>query len=110
MWLTLAYPLLSMVIAIAIFTFVSIVVVPQFATIFQNYGVPLPRATLAILDIAKLMSSLGPLLGFLAAALIGFRLVSPLFLRPGTLPRWRRGCRSSGASGGGPRWRSFVIC
>ncbi len=85
LWLTLAYPMLSMAIAIAIFTFVSIVVVPQFAAIFQNFGVKLPRATEAILDIANLMTSIGPVVGLLAAALIVFRLVSPMFLRPGTL-------------------------
>jgi type II secretory pathway component PulF len=85
LWLTLAYPILSMAIAIAIFTFVSLVVVPQFAAIFQNFGVPLPRATVAILDIAEVMSALGPLLGILAAALVALRVVSPLFLRPATL-------------------------
>jgi general secretion pathway protein F len=85
LWLTLAYPLLSMAIAIAIFTFVSIIVVPQFAAIFQNFGVRLPRATEAILDIANVMTSLGPLMGLLAAALIIFPLVSHWFLRPGTL-------------------------
>jgi type II secretory pathway component PulF len=85
LWLTLAYPLLSMVIAIAVFTFVSILVVPQFAAIFRDFGVPLPRATTAILEIARVMSSLGPLLGILAGSLIVLRLVSPLFLHPGTL-------------------------
>ena len=110
LWLTLAYPLLSMAIAIAIFTFVSIIVVPQFATIFQNFGVPLPRATTAILDIAQVMTSLGPLVGLLAAALILFRLVSPLFLPTGTLRAWRCASRSWAGSGAGRRWRSSVTC
>ena len=105
LWLTLAYPLLSVAIAMAIFTFVSIVVVPQFAAIFQNFGVRLPRATEAILDIAHVMTTLGPLVGFVTAALIIFRLVSPLFLRPGTL---RRLAARLPILGGVWRWTSLA--
>ncbi|MGP0065210.1 MAG: type II secretion system F family protein [Isosphaeraceae bacterium] len=85
LWLTLAYPFLSMAIALTIFTFVSILIVPQFEKIFRDFGMPLPRATTAILEVSYAMQSLGPSLFVLVAVAIVFRIVSPAFLHPGTL-------------------------
>ncbi len=85
LWLTLAYPLLSMTIAILIFTFVSIFTIPHFAAIFRDFGIPLPRVTTAILEASSAMSALGPGLLIIVTILIAFRIVSPAFLRPGTL-------------------------
>jgi type II secretory pathway component PulF len=85
LWLTLAYPAVSMGIAILIFSFVSALVVPQFESIFRDFGMQLPRATIAILEVAHTTIAIGPGLGLIAAIAIVFRIVSPAFLRPGTL-------------------------
>jgi type IV pilus assembly protein PilC len=79
----MAYPLLSVVIAVVLFAFVSILIVPQFESIFRDYGVPMPRVTLTILEVSRSMSMLGPALAVIAAGLLVFGLVSHWFLRPG---------------------------
>ncbi len=85
LWLTLAYPFLSVSIAVVIFTFVCMILVPQFESIFRDFGVPLPPATIAILEVSHVMGTVGPTLGLIAVGLIVFSMVSHLFLRPGTL-------------------------
>jgi type II secretory pathway component PulF len=105
LWLTMAYPFLSMLIAVAIFTFVSIILVPQFETIFRDYGLAMPQATLALLEISRLMSTLGPALGLIVAGLIVFSMVSPLFLRTGTLRAMAGGIP---ILGGVWRWTSLA--
>ncbi len=85
LWLTMAYPMLSMGIAIAIFSFVSSILVPQFEAIFRDFGIGLPGVTIAALEIAHAVSALGPALFLLVAGLGVLVLYSHLFLRPGTL-------------------------
>jgi type II secretory pathway component PulF len=55
-WLSLAYPILAMGIAVAVFIFVCSTLVGTFATIFRDFGVPLPRLTLALLRVSQLFS------------------------------------------------------
>ena len=49
LWLSLAYPIMSIFAAIALFIFVNAVVVAQFEKIFRDFGVPLPKVTIAML-------------------------------------------------------------
>ena len=42
LWLNLAYPILSLLVTLVVFVFVSIAVVPQFEAIFRDFGIPLP--------------------------------------------------------------------
>src|SRR5205823_11050418 len=83
MWLSLAYPLLSMAIAVTLFACVSAVLVPQFESMFHDFGLPLPRATVAVLQISHVVSSLWSGVAVLGAALFLFCLTAPLFLRAG---------------------------
>ena len=45
LWLSLAYPILSIFVAVTLFLFVSVVLVAQFESIFKDFGIPLPRMT-----------------------------------------------------------------
>jgi type II secretory pathway component PulF len=49
LWLSLAYPIMSIFAAVALFIFVNAVVVAQFEKIFRDFGVPLPKVTIAML-------------------------------------------------------------
>lgn len=85
LWLTLAYPMLSMAFALAIFTLTSIAIVPQFEKIFRDFGIPLPFVTISILETSRAMIAIGPVLAILGAVLIVVPLLAPLLPRPGTL-------------------------
>src|SRR5262249_33256804 len=85
LWLNLVYPILSLAIALVLFVFVSVVLIPQFEAIFKDFGVPLPRATIAVLYFAHAVRLLGPTVAILAASLFLFWLVAPLVLRRGLL-------------------------
>ena len=49
LWLSLAYPALTVGVALALFILVCLVVVNQFETIYKDFNIPLPRATLSIM-------------------------------------------------------------
>ena len=105
LWLTLAYPAVSMAIAILIFTFVSMTVVPQFESIFRDFGVALPRATIAILEVSRGASALGPSVALIAVIVIGFTIISPVFWKPGNLQALASGIP---IVGGLWRWTSLA--
>ena len=44
----MAYPILSIAVALALFLFVPLVVVVMFENIFRDFGMPLPRMTVAM--------------------------------------------------------------
>ena len=52
LWLSLAYPVLTLLLTLSVFAFVGIILIPQFESIFRDFGVPLPGVTLAILGLA----------------------------------------------------------
>jgi len=77
LWLTMAYPFLTAVAASSLFIFVSIVLVSQFERIFMDFGVPLPKLTVAILAMARFVRSVwAP-----AAILVGIGFLFWLFSR-----------------------------
>jgi len=53
LWLNLAYPIMIVCIAAALFLFVCLVVVAQFDAIYRSFSVPLPRLTVALLIVAR---------------------------------------------------------
>ena len=83
--LNLAYPALSLVVTLAVFSFVGIAVIPQFEAIFRDFGVPLPGVTLVVIGLAQgtsdVWQTLVLLVGLLVAAVVG----AYLFLSPATL-------------------------
>lgn len=54
LWLNLAYPAVSLVVSLAVFTFVCSSLIGSFSTIFKDFGVPLPKITILILSVARL--------------------------------------------------------
>jgi type II secretory pathway component PulF len=50
LWLGLAYPLFTLVLALALLLVVDIFLVTQFETIFRDFGIPLPRLTIALIQ------------------------------------------------------------
>jgi general secretion pathway protein F len=85
LWLSLAYPMISLVLAVTLFTFVSIYLIPQFEAIFRDFGIPLPRMTAAILQIAAAIRTTWFVLAVTVAALFAFWLTAPVFLGPGLM-------------------------
>jgi type II secretory pathway component PulF len=85
LWLNLAYPILSMAIAAVLFAFVSVIIVPQFEVIFRDFGIPLPAATIAVLEIASAVRAIMPTLALLMVGLLLIWGAGPFVLPPGTL-------------------------
>ncbi len=83
LWLGLAYPMLSLAAALVLFTFASVYLVAQFELIFKDFGVPLPRLTVALIEVSHAIRATWAGLASLAGALIAFWLAAPLVLRPG---------------------------
>ena len=56
LWLSLAYPILTVCFASGLFFFLCVVMVGQFEDIFRNFSVPLPRLTIALLVAARIVN------------------------------------------------------
>jgi type II secretory pathway component PulF len=82
LWLSLAYPVLSITVALAIFLFVHVVVVAMFETIFRDFGIALPRLTVAMLFVSHFLRSGFPVLATLGALLLAFFVVPRFVLKP----------------------------
>ena len=79
--LTLAYPILSITVALALFLFVSLVIVVMFENIFRDFGIPLPRLTVAIIVVSRFARSAWPIFAILCAVIVGAWIFIRLFLR-----------------------------
>ena len=55
LWLSLAYPILSILVAIALLVFVNVVLVSQFETIFRDFGIPLPGLTISMIMVSHVL-------------------------------------------------------
>ncbi|MFO0891443.1 MAG: type II secretion system F family protein [Isosphaeraceae bacterium] len=53
LWLSLAYPLVSIAAAVALFLFIHVVVVAMFETIFLDFGIALPRMTVGMVMVSR---------------------------------------------------------
>jgi general secretion pathway protein F len=81
LWLSLAYPILSIVVAITIFLFVNAVLIAQFETIFRDFGIPLPRMTIAMILLSHALRSFWPALVLVFGTIGALWLFSRLFLK-----------------------------
>jgi type II secretory pathway component PulF len=82
LWLSLAYPMMSIFAAVALFIFVNAVVVGQFEKIFRDFGVPLPKVTIAMLMFSHALRNGWEGFVFLAALAVVLWLAFRLFLKP----------------------------
>ncbi len=111
LWLNLAYPILTVCTAMALFFFVCVILVGQFDAIYRDFSIPLPRMTIALISIgAGGQHGLGP--GgdrhrCSRMRLAGGRIFSD---RRPCGAAWRDGCRLWVASGGRRRSPSSAIC
>src|SRR5271166_5176557 len=62
LWLSLAYPILSILAAMTLFVFANVVLVTQFERIFRDFGIPLPQLTMGILLVSRVLRSGWPAL------------------------------------------------
>lgn len=56
----LVYPIVVMVVAIAILTFIMVFIIPKFEEIFTDFGVQLPGLTQWLIDTSRWMAGTGP--------------------------------------------------
>jgi type II secretory pathway component PulF len=57
LWLSLAYPILTVCTALALLFFVCVIVVGQFEAIYRDFGIPLPRITIALISISRFVTT-----------------------------------------------------
>lgn len=50
-----AYPVFSLVVALAVITFILVKIVPNFVTTFDDSGIPLPAPTVAVIQVSQLI-------------------------------------------------------
>jgi type II secretory pathway component PulF len=58
LWLSMAYPALTIGVALALFLFICAVVVGEFNDIYTGFGIPLPRITVALIFLARIVNSI----------------------------------------------------
>ncbi len=80
--LSLAYPLLTLAIAIALSIFVSTFVVAQFEHIFRDFNLPLAGLVRMVISVAHVINVACLPVGAVAAVLIFVVLAARLFLKP----------------------------
>ncbi len=80
--LTLAYPLLTLAIAIGLSLFVSAFVITQFETIFKDFNIPLAGLVRMVVSIARVINLACLPIGASAATLLLIVLAARVLLRP----------------------------
>lgn len=82
LWLSMAYPIMSILVAISLFVFVNVVLVTQFENIFRDFGIPLPGLTVGILLISHVLRAGWPALLIAVVAIVVLWLVLRIVLKP----------------------------
>jgi general secretion pathway protein F len=82
LWLSLAYPILTVTAASALFLLVCTILVSQFEAIFRDFGVPLPRLTIGLIYLSRALSSVGPPLAIIGGLLFISWLSASALLKP----------------------------
>jgi type II secretory pathway component PulF len=57
LWLSLAYPILTVCTALALLCFVCVILVGQFEAIYRSFAIPLPRMTVGLISIARVVNT-----------------------------------------------------
>jgi type II secretory pathway component PulF len=104
LWLSLAYPVLTVGMALALFFLVCVILVGQFDVIYRGFNIPLPRLTMVLISIARVVNQVwAPLLIVIGALFCGW-LAARVFL-PAPVRRGLAGRLPLV----GPVWRSTSI-
>jgi general secretion pathway protein F len=82
LWLSLAYPIMSIVVAIALFVFIHVFVVAIFERIFLDFGIPLPGLTMGMLLVSRVLKAGWPALVIVGGGIIVLWLALRVFLKP----------------------------
>ena len=82
LWLSLAYPILTVVTALALFFFVCVILVSQFEAIYRDFNIPLPGMTVALIAIARIVNTAWAPTLIVVGTVFGSWLVARLFLTP----------------------------
>jgi type II secretory pathway component PulF len=98
--ISLAYPILATVVALALFVFVSTVLVVMFENVFRDFGVPLPAMTRALLFASRLFREAWPVLVIVGGILLGLWILPRFILEPA-----QRGSLATKAPLVGKVWR-----
>ena len=110
LWLSLAYPVLSIFVAVGLFLFVSVVLVAQFESIFKDFGIPLPKMTIAMIMLSHALRSFWPAFVILVVAVAAFWLFGRLSCGRRCGVAWPRRSRWWGACGDTPPGPSSATC
>ena len=83
LWLSLAYPILTVGTALALFFFVCVILVGQFEAIYRSFNIPLPGMTVALIAIARIVNTVwAPTLIIAGIVCLRCWLAARLFLTP----------------------------
>jgi general secretion pathway protein F len=83
LWLSLAYPILTIGIAAVLFVLICVFVVSQFESVYGGFGIPIPAVTQALLLVARAVNSMWFSAGIATASVIcGLIAVRLLLRRP----------------------------
>ncbi len=80
--LSLAYPLLTLMITLGLYFFVSTFTVRQFESIFKDFGIPLPGMTIFIIMGSRFINRVSGPLGTVVLVLVVAWLAARLLLKP----------------------------
>lgn len=77
LWLSLAYPVVSLIVALGLFVLVEVYLVGRFELIYRDFGIPLPAITMVLIGISHVLRGAWPVFVGLFAVLV----LAVLFLR-----------------------------
>jgi type II secretory pathway component PulF len=78
LWLKLAYPVITLILTLAVFAFVGVFVLPQFQSLFREIRYPMPATSLVIIQFAAATAPLWP----------GLAMIFGAFAVAGLAARW----------------------
>lgn len=87
-WLTLAYPIVLAALVLAVMLALSFFVIPEFASIFADFGLELPRLTSLVLSTAHWLVSVNGLVTIALFAAIALFALNANWLLPRSIIAW----------------------
>ncbi len=84
LWLKLAYPVVTLILTLAVFAFAGVFVLPQFQSLFRDFKIPMAPTSLAIIQFAAATAPLWPGLASIALAFTAAGLAARWLLPPAT--------------------------
>jgi type II secretory pathway component PulF len=82
LWLSLAYPIFTVCTAVALLFFVCVILVGQFDAIYQSFNIPLPRMTVGLISIARVVNTAWAPVAIIGGIIFSVWLAGYLFLTP----------------------------